>query len=87
MLRKGDFVKTGVSNYPCVVVSTDHNRYLLSIREYRGDYASVYTNSNTIEPVFLTNYEKLSEIGKFGGWWIDTHKDIFIKVLLQILNT
>jgi hypothetical protein len=60
----GQFVLCSRSTFPGVVVGVmNDSSYLVSIREFGGDYVSL----NTVRPIDLNVWEKLSCIGGFGG--------------------
>lgn len=78
----GQFVLCSRSTFPGVVVSVmDDSSYLVSIREFHGDYVI----SGTVRPIDLDVWEKLSCIGGFGGWWPIQHSSIFQSLVVEAL--
>ena len=70
MYHIGQFLMCDRSRHPVVVISIDTNLatgpesiiYLVSMREYKGDYACVSYMNNT-RPAIMNIYQKLYEIG------------------------
>ena len=93
MYHIGEFLMCNRSRHPVVVVYIDTSLatgpdsivYIVSTREYNGDYARVSYNNNT-RPAIMNVYQKLYEIGKFGSWWYAQHKDIYQQLVIEALN-
>tara|TARA_B110000438_G_C15799418_1_gene644439 strand:- start:2101 stop:2388 length:288 start_codon:yes stop_codon:yes gene_type:complete len=89
----GQFLLCDRSRYPVVVVNIDTRLatgpesivYLVSKREFGGDYTCVSYANNT-RPIDLDIYQKCAEIGKYGDWWYSIHKDIYQSMIIQLLN-
>lgn len=80
----GDFIKTFHSNYPCCVVAKNsaETEYLVSIREYKGDYKWV----RNVKKINMNEFEKINEFSKYGEWWYTHHKDIYQSVLTVFIK-
>lgn len=89
----GQFLLCDRSRYPVVVVDIDTRLatgpesivYLVSKREFGGDYACVSYVNNT-RPINLDIYEKFSEINNYEKWWYARHKDIYQSLVIELLN-
>tara|TARA_B100000424_G_C22725642_1_gene393795 strand:- start:64 stop:327 length:264 start_codon:yes stop_codon:yes gene_type:complete len=79
----GDFIKTSHSQHPCCVISKNstQTKYLVSVREYKGDYKWV----KNVKKININEFQKLNEFSKYGNWWYTQHKDIYQSVLLVFL--
>jgi len=64
----------------------DEYKYLISLREFYGDYA--WIDNDTIDGRYtnLPIEYKLSFLGTFGEWWYGSHKSIYQKLLIEALN-
>lgn len=93
MYHIGQFLLCDRSRYPVVVVNIDTRLatgpesivYLVSIKEFKGDYVCVSYANNT-RPIDLDIYEKFSEISNYGKWWYSKHKDIYQSIIIELLN-
>ena len=77
----GDFVKISNSQYPCCVILKSNTKYLVSLREFGGDYKWV----QTVEKLNLNEFQKLDEVSKYENWWYTQHKDIYQSILIVFL--
>lgn len=79
----GEFIQTSHSQYPCCVISTNDIRkeYLVSLREFGGDYKWV----KNVKKVNLNEFQKINEISKYDDWWYVQHKDIYQSILTIFL--
>ena len=79
----GDFIQTTYSSYPCCVVSKNDvsKEYLVSLREFKGDYKWV----KNVKKINLNEFEKLKELSKYNNWWYKQHKEIYQSVLIVFL--
>ena len=82
--KKGDIVKVTKSSYPAIIIKHNYKQnYLVSIREYKGDYCICEEmNINRLE---LKDYKIIYEIMNYGDWWISIHRDIFLNKLLRLI--
>ena len=80
----GDFIKTFHSDYPCCVVAKNSKQteYLVSIREYKGDYKWV----KNVKKINIDEFQKINEFSKYGEWWYTQHKDIYQSVLTVFIK-
>ena len=72
----GDFVKISHSQYPCCVILKNNTKYLVSLREFGGDYKWV----QTVEKLNLNEFQKLDEISKYSNWVSEFGKNWFLEV-------
>ena len=79
----GDFIRTSQSQHPCCVISKNDIRkeYLVSLREFRGDYKWV----KNVKKININEFQKINEFSKYGNWWYKQHKDIYQSVLIVFL--
>lgn len=77
----GDFVKIYNSQYPCCVILKSNTKYLVSLREFGGDYKWV----QPVKKLNLNEFQKLDEISKYENWWYTKHKDIYQSILTVFL--
>ena len=59
----------------------NNTKYLVSLREFGGDYKWV----QTVEKLNLNEFQKLDEISKYENWWYTKHKDIYQSILTVFL--
>ena len=93
MYHIGQFLLCDRSRHPVVVVSIDTRLatgpesivYLVSKREFNGDYTCVSYVNNT-RPAIMNIYQKLYEIGQYGNWWYNVHKDIYQSLIIELLS-
>ena len=93
MYHIGQFLLCNRSRYPVVVTSIDTHlatgpesiRYLVSRREFGGDYTFI-SYVNNIRSIDLDIYQKCGEIGSYGDWWYTQHKDIYQSMIIELLN-
>lgn len=97
MYAIGTFLRCNRSQHPVVVVqhldflegmylfNDDTPWYLVSIREFGGDYG-VVSHENELRPLDLTIYEKLHEIGSYGDWWEQKHRSVFQSLVIEALG-
>ena len=65
-------------------IKNDSNiKYLLSIREYKGDY--IIVEEQDMIKINLDNFEKIYEIMQYDEWWIELHRDIYNGIILNLL--
>ena len=77
----GDFIRTSHSQHPCCVISKNDEKYLVSLREFGGDYKWV----KNVKKININEFQKLKEISKYNKWWYDKHKDIYQSILIVFL--
>ena len=65
------------------IKNNSNTKYLLSVREYMGDYIIV-EQQNMIK-INLDNSEKIYEIMNYGEWWIESHREIYNGIILNLL--
>ncbi len=88
----GDFIqfeRSHVSDTVGVIVSKwvtyNHDIYMVSIPQYKGDYLSLKEEHiNGISNI--SHEEKLSLLGSFGDWWYGKFKTIYQSVLIETLK-
>ena len=59
--------------------------YLISIREYDGDYTCM-CDEHIRSRINLPVENKLELIGSFGDWWYKFHKSILQSIIIDALN-
>jgi len=92
MYAIGTFLRCNRSQHPVVVVqhldflegmylfNDDTPWYLVSIREFGGDYG-VVSHENELRPLDLTIYQKLH-----GDWWEQKHRSVFQSLVIEALG-
>ena len=86
MLQKFDFITSNKSKYPSIIIITDKitNTYLISIVEYKGDYAIInYTDE--IKKKFLLPYQKLIILSKFDSWFYNDYKNLYQEIIISFV--
>lgn len=86
MLQNFDFITSNRSKYPSLIVNTDiiTNTYLISIVEYKGDYA-IINFTNKITKKILLPYQKLIILSKFDLWFYNEYKDLYQEVIISFV--
>ena len=61
----------------------DEYKYLVSIKEYGGDY--IYIDGGVIlwEKINIPEHYLLSYLGNFGDWWFIKHKKVYQDILVK----
>ena len=86
MLQNFDFVTSNKSKYPSIIIITDKKTdiKLISIVEYKGDYAIINSNDK-IKKKILLPYQKLIILSKFDPWFYDDYKDLYQEIIISFV--
>tara|TARA_A100001388_G_C28574728_1_gene405994 strand:+ start:70 stop:339 length:270 start_codon:yes stop_codon:yes gene_type:complete len=83
----GDFIITHVSSHPALIVNKNYQSsdFLISIKEYDGDY--IWVDANLIMQLAnLKSEEKLSILANFGTWFYQQHKLLYQQLIIENLG-
>ena len=61
----------------------EHNKLLVSILEYNGDYTIVDTETDNIKLLYLPPEEEIFIISSYGNWYYDKHQLLYTEIIIK----
>ena len=84
-LNSGDFIISKYSTSPGLIIEKSEDAYLVSIKEYKGDYKFIPKTEAT--SIKLNPSQELSILSNFSDWFYIMHTNIYQEIIIKNLNT